>query len=199
MISVPVLPSVASKCSAAHVSPGWEDAGQAGWGLSAPCGAPAERAACLPFSCFINPARVYPARARNTLGSSRASQPPALAQHRAGAGVREASGAQRSPREPGPPIAGRVRETQCRTNQVVYIPSGYTAERTESRDLNRYLYSHVPNSIIHRVIMFPLKSGSNPSARKIRPMHTMKSYSALERNSDPCYLEDMMLNKPVIV
>lgn len=135
---------------------------RAGRGLSAPLGAPAERAARPLFSCFI------------ILHVSIRSEPvgllllrPARCWHWGQRGGRSTA-RPREPSRPRPGLWGTAKldapGKQCRTNQVVSIPSGHTARRAESRDLNRYLHGLVPHSIIHRVTMLPLESGNNPSA-----------------------------------
>ena len=69
---------------------------------------------------------------------------------------------------------------------------GYPLKRTESRDSDRYLYTHVYTSIIH--ISQDVETKYLSSDKRINKMcyaHTMEYYLALkEGNHDTCYDPD---------
>ena len=83
------------------------------------------------------------------------------------------------------------------------LPSGYTSKRTESRDLNIYLYSYVRNSIIHsgQKVGTTQMSISRWMEKQNVYIHTMEYYSPLKRKEILTHattwmnLEDIMLSE----
>ena len=58
--------------------------------------------------------------------------------------------------------------------------SGYIPQRTESRDSNRFLYTHVDSGIIHHSQKQPKYPLTDKWINKMCYVHTMKYYSALK-------------------
>ena len=58
--------------------------------------------------------------------------------------------------------------------------SGYIPQRTESRDSNRFLYTHVHSGIVHHSQKQPKYPLTDKWINKMCYIHTMKYYSALK-------------------